>query len=102
MLIAQSAQKTDATCVVSVEKGPGICEEFYTAPSVNTKTKQCTICLPDFCPDNPLFHSGSYLSVFHPQLLFSNSKREEQCLVQLHPINKFSRPLKQKLNACAS
>lgn len=39
MLIAQSAQKTDATCVVSVEKWPGICEEFYTAPSVNTKTK---------------------------------------------------------------
>lgn len=39
MLIAQSAQKTDTTCVVSVEKWPGICEEFYTAPSVNTKTK---------------------------------------------------------------
>lgn len=39
LLIAQSAQKTDATCVVSVEKWPGICEEFYTAPSVNTQTK---------------------------------------------------------------
>lgn len=54
------------------------------APSVITKTQQCTISLTDPHFSNILSHSGSYvLSAFLPHISFLNSKRTEECFVQL-------------------